>query len=222
MSAAAGHASPSLPEDSTARARIRDAAIVRFAAHGVAATSIKAIAADVGVSPPLVIHHFGSKEGLRVACDAYVAAVIRDRKRAALAAGPGMDPLEALRQADQGPPLMRYLAQTLTEGSHHVAGLIDEMVDDAVAYMAEAVDNGLLKASDHPRQRAVVLVVWQLGALVLHEHVERLLGADLTGDAEGLLAWAVPAAEILSRGVFDEGLYERLRAAAHEPPTQQD
>lgn len=221
MSGAAG-AEGAAVEDRTARARIRDAAIERFAAHGVAATSVKVIAADVGVSPPLVLHHFGSKDGLRVACDEYVAGVIRARKQAAMASGRLIDPMQALQEAQDGPPLLRYLARTIGDGSPHVDDLIDEMVDDAVAYMAQGVDSGLLKPSNHPRERAVVLVLWQMGALVLHEHAKRLLGTDLTADPQGQLDWALPAAEILSKGVFDVALYDRLRDATAASSGQHD
>jgi hypothetical protein len=51
---------------------------------------------------------------------------------------------------------------------------------------------------------------------VLHEHAERLLGVDLTGDPEGLMAWALPATEILTKGVIDERFYQTLRQGA--PP----
>src|SRR5690606_20135242 len=44
-------------------ARIRDAAIVEFAAHGFTKSTVRAIAESAGVSPGLVIHHFGSKDG---------------------------------------------------------------------------------------------------------------------------------------------------------------
>lgn len=196
--------------DLTARARIRDAAIARFAADGVAATTLKAIAGDVGVSTPLVVHHFGSKEGLRTACDHHVAKLIREGKRAAMTGS--LDPLSALRQVEEGPPLMRYLARTLADGSEHVAALIDELLEDALGYMAEGVAYGQVKPTDHPREQAVVLTLWSLGALVLHEHVERLLGADLTSrDPADLLPWALPAGEILARGVITEALYEQMR-----------
>jgi AcrR family transcriptional regulator len=197
--------------DRTARARIRDAAIARFASDGVAATSLKSIAADAGTSTPLVIHHYGSKEGLRVACDEYVVAAIRAIKHASVAAGRSLDPFPVIRDLQQGPPLLKYLSRTLADSSPQVAALIDELVDDAVAYMAEGIRSGLLKPTDHPREVAIVLTLWQLGALVLHEHAERLLGVDLTGDPEGLMAWALPATEILTKGVIDARFYETLR-----------
>ncbi|HEX5969203.1 MAG TPA: TetR family transcriptional regulator, partial [Intrasporangium sp.] len=64
-------------EDLTTRARIREAAIRRFAADGMEAP-LRAIAADVGASPALILHHFGSRAGLRGACDQWVLAQIRE------------------------------------------------------------------------------------------------------------------------------------------------
>lgn len=210
--------SPSDP-DRTARARIRDAAIVRFAAHGVAATNVKAIAADAGVSPPLVMHHFGSKEGLRVACDHYVVERIWALKREHLGTAPSSDPLAALRASSHHLPLLAYLARTIPDGSPHVDTLIDEMVDETVAYLAAAEASGMVRPSDHPRERAVILVLWQLGAIVLHAHASRLLGADLIGESEGALRWSLPAAEILAKGVITEDLYDRLQASAESNTT---
>ena len=69
--------------DLTAAARIRDAAIEQFAQHGFA-VGLRTIAEAAGVSAALVIHHFGSKEGLRKACDDYVAEEIRNSKSEAL------------------------------------------------------------------------------------------------------------------------------------------
>ena len=66
-------------DDLTATARIRDAAIEQFGEHGFG-VGLRAIAKAAGVSPGLVIHHFGSKDGLRKACDDYVAEKIRTTK----------------------------------------------------------------------------------------------------------------------------------------------
>src|SRR5699024_11466848 len=65
--------------DLTARARIRDAAIECFGQQGFG-VSVRAIAKHAGVSAGLVIHHFGSKEKLREACDDHVIQLIRETK----------------------------------------------------------------------------------------------------------------------------------------------
>lgn len=208
--------------DRTGRARIRDAAIGCFAANGVAGTSLKTIAGEAGVSPALVVHHFGSKHRLRVACDEYVAATIRQRKQAAMAAGPQFDPLAALRQTGDDPPILRYLARTLGDGSPEVVALIDELVDDAVAYMEDGVRSGVLKPSDDPRGRAIVLTMWSLGALTLHGHLERLLGVDITADPADMAGYVLPAAEIMGRGVLADGVYERIRDALTHDPRKDD
>lgn len=201
-------------DERTGRARILDAALAQFGANGVAATSLKVIADEAGVSPALIVHHFGSKEGLREACDEHVAATFRASKLEAVAQGPGLDPLAALRESSvQTQPLLRYLARTLADGTPQVAALVDEMVDDAMEYLAEGERTGLIRPSEHPRERAAVLMLWSLGALTLHEHLERLLGVDLLGDPEQLGPYVLPAMEVFSRGLMPEDLYERARAA---------
>jgi AcrR family transcriptional regulator len=49
---------------STTRATILDVAARRFANGGYDATSLRAIAAEAGVDPAVVLHFFGSKDGL--------------------------------------------------------------------------------------------------------------------------------------------------------------
>ena len=199
----------------SARERLRDAALHLFAERGVDGTPLRAVAERAGVSTALVVHHFGSKDGLRVACDEHVAATVREQKRGAVASG--ADPLAAVRASAQGPPVLRYLARTLVDGSPQVADLVDEMVADAQAYTEEAVGGGVVTPTEFPRERAAVLTLWSLGALVLHEHLHRLLGVDLTGDPHAMGPYAVPATEILSRGVITEEYHQRVRAAFAAP-----
>lgn len=206
-------AASTLPDDRSTPARIRDAAITCFAEVGVDATPVRRIAEVAGVSPALVIHHFGSKDALRVACDQHVAAVIRARKSASVQAGSSLDPVAALREQGDGPPLLAYLARTLTDGSPHVADLLDELVTDAVAYTAEAEASGMLRPCDDPHARAAVLLLWSLGAVVLHEHARRLLGTDLLGSPEHLLGYVRPAFEILGQGVFTPEAHAQMAAA---------
>lgn len=46
------------------RSRIAEAAGRRFASDGFERTTVRAVAADAGVDPALVLHYFGSKAGL--------------------------------------------------------------------------------------------------------------------------------------------------------------
>ena len=69
--------------DRTTIARIRDTAIEQFGQHGFN-VGLRAIGEAAGVSAALVIHHFGSKEGLRKACDDYIAEEIRSEKSASI------------------------------------------------------------------------------------------------------------------------------------------
>jgi AcrR family transcriptional regulator len=52
------------PGPSTSRAAVLDAARRRFARAGYDGASLRAIAADAGVDPAVVLHFFGSKDGL--------------------------------------------------------------------------------------------------------------------------------------------------------------
>ena len=49
-----------------------------FADRGVAGVSVRAIAAEAGVSASLVIHHYRTKDGLKAAIDERVSAAVAD------------------------------------------------------------------------------------------------------------------------------------------------
>jgi AcrR family transcriptional regulator len=209
-------------DDRTAKARIRDAAIACFAENGIDGTTARKIATGAGVSPGLVIHHFGSMDGLRSECDRYVAATIREYKRDAISAGPTIDVLAALRGANAG-PVMAYLAAVLVDNSPTVARLVDELVADAEGYLEYGVETGMVKPSEDPRGRAAVLFLWSLGALVLHRHVRRILGVDLTnpdiGADPAIAAYAGPAYEIMGKGVMSEAFAAQIQEAFLEMTT---
>lgn len=204
--------------------RILEAAINLFGRTGVKGTSLKVVAAEAGVSPALVIHHFGSKDGLQRACDRHVAAVVRANKQSTLTHGPQLDPFHTLRQLEQSQPLLRYLARSLTEGGEHTAALVDEFVADAEDYMRAGEEAGYLKPSTTPRERTITLVIWSLGALAMHEHVRRLLGVDfLDGDAppESLGPYLRPMLELFTQGLMQEGAFDQM-ADIFAPPTEQN
>jgi hypothetical protein len=83
----------------------------------------------------------------------------------------------------------------------------------------------MLRPSEYPYERAVLLTVWSLGALVLHEHVERLVGVDLTAnlvdDPASAAAYTGPALEVAVHGFVNPEVAARMRAALVDGPASQ-
>ena len=196
-------------EDITTRARIREAALHRFPREGFEATTVRSIAGDAGVSPALVVHHYGSKEGLLRACDEFVVRRFRETKEAAMQEGNMFNPSfigSALQTAE---PLSRYLAWALARGNDSTNELFDEMVGEAVEVTRIAIARGYVKDSANLEMRVALQMSMQLGSMVLHDHVERVLGVDVLS-AEGLEVIAPVVLEILS-GVFEPEVATKLQ-----------
>ena len=166
----------------TARARIRDAAMRLLAEQGGKATTIRAVAEAAGVTPGLVSHHFGSKGGLREACDAHVLEYLRGGIREAIDQQGLGDPAYLRAAYQSGPVVLRYLARALVDGSAAAASLFDNIVALTEEYLAAHPPQKTASRSD-PRAQAAVLIAMRLGMWVLHDHLVRALGADtLTPD----------------------------------------
>jgi AcrR family transcriptional regulator len=167
--------------DLTARARILDAALVRFAEQGFERATIRGIAEAAGVSPGLVQHHFGSKEGLRQACDDAVLELVRRKLEAVRDDGltnPGF--LAALYSA--GRPLMRYLARAAVESPSTAAPLLDEIVRGSEVFLSATWPQRFPPGSQRSRDAAAVLLAQTMGTIVLHEQVARQMGLDAWTD----------------------------------------
>lgn len=197
-----------LPDDRTARARIRDEALRLFAERGPDAVTVRDIAAAAGVSPPLVIRHFGSRDGLRAAVDDHVARLFETLLAEALesSAAP-LDPAAAPSLADlvarglpAGSPVPRYLGRLLVGGGPVGTALFRRLYavsGEALAGMARA---GLVTGGADPDVRAAFLLVNDLALLVLRDHLTDVLGVDPLSVA-GLRRWS---GEVLA--IYRDGL----------------
>ncbi|GAA3541843.1 TetR/AcrR family transcriptional regulator [Amycolatopsis ultiminotia] len=178
------------PGDLTARARIRDAAMAHFGEHGFDRATIRGIAETAQVSPGLVRHHFGSKQGLREACDAHLVKLIRqlaDRTHDDSRLENG-NPITAARTAVG--PYESYLARALVEGA--AAPLFDEMVELGARWLAEADRERDDPPAADVQVRAAVSTAMALSITVLHKHVSRAMGTDVfSTEGDELLARAL-------------------------------
>lgn len=193
-------------DDRTTAARIRDAAIARFADVGFEKATVRAIAEDAGVSPGLVLHHFGSKEELRRVCDEYVVAEY-SRIKADTAAAANTDPFAAIAALRLDSPIPRYFLRSLRDGSPAAARLFDSLVQESVRLMQMSVDLGQIRPSENLYDITVILVSWQFGALLLQNHVARLFGLD-PFSREMTQRQTRALLEVLTHGVFSDTRYE--------------
>ncbi|KLO31317.1 TetR family transcriptional regulator [Mycolicibacter heraklionensis] len=198
--------------DLTATARIRDAAIEQFGRQGFG-VSVRAIAEAAGVSAALVIHHFGSKEGLRRACDEFVAEEIRSGKSEAMrSADPGTW-FAQMAEIESYAPMMAYLVRSMQSGGELANTLWRRMMDNAEGYLDEGVRAGTLKPSRDPKARARFLAVNNGGGFLLYLQMHENptdLRAVLRDYARDMI---LPALEIYTEGLMtDRTMYDAFLA----------
>ncbi len=170
--------------DLTTRARIRDAAIRCVARDGVN-ISLRAIASECGVSASLIVHHFGSRAGLREHCDAYVLDSIRELKSSVLEPGSGVAAMLAqLENIGSYAPLIGYLIRSLQARRPASRAFLDHLVATTEGYLAKGTESGIVSPSRDPEARARALVEFSTGALLLH-----VPGPNEPLDLDALPAW---------------------------------
>lgn len=190
-------------DDLTARARIRDAALTRFGADGFG-VSVRAIAEEAGVSPGLVIHHFGSKDKLRAACDEHVLRITADTKNETVTRMSATHFLEQLADLERYGDVFGYLMRSLQSGGQVASTLVERMVEDVEVYLAEGERAGTIRPSRDPAARARYAVSMSLGSLMLHTNL-RPSGADRNPTAilhEWIDAYMLPALELYTESLL--------------------
>ncbi|MBF6060855.1 TetR family transcriptional regulator [Nocardia terpenica] len=132
------------PEDLSTRARIRDAAIQVFGEQGLG-VGVRAIASAAGVSPGLVNHHFGSKDGLREACDEHVRGLIRQAKLDSVQHPSSQGLLQSLAEAEDFAPYLAYLMRNFQAGGALTSVFFEHMVSDVETYLTAGIEAGTIR-----------------------------------------------------------------------------
>ena len=202
--------------DLTAAARIRDAAIEQFGQHGFG-VGLRAIADAAGVSAALVIHHFGSKDGLRNACDEFVAEEIRSSKSEAIQSNDPATWLGQLAEIEAFAPLVAYLVRSMQSGGDLATMMWHRMIDNAYEYMEEGVRAGTIKPSRDPQARAKYLAITSGGGLLLYLQMHKNptdLRAVLHDYARDMV---LPALEVYTEGLMaDRTMYDAFLDAENQ------
>ena len=198
--------------DRTTIARIRDAAIEQFGQHGFN-VGLRAIGEAAGVSAALVIHHFGSKEGLRKACDDYIAEEIRSEKSASIQSTDPATWFAQMAEIESYAPMMAYLVRSMQSGGELAKMLWRRMIDNAEQYIEEGVRAGTIKPSRDPHARAKYLGITGGGGFLLYLQMH-----DNPTDLRAVLRdygeeMVLPALELYTEGLWtDSTMYDAFLA----------
>ncbi|GAA3089422.1 TetR/AcrR family transcriptional regulator [Nonomuraea salmonea] len=186
-------------DDLTARARIRDAALAQFAERGVKAARLQDIAAAAGVSVGLVQHHYGTKDGLRDACDAYVLDRLVGRSKDEVAK-PDPGGLAALYDGSE--PMARYLARALVDGSPAADAFFEGAVRVTEEFLTGTWPDRFPAGSAKARDAAAVMSAMHAGTIVLHGHLGRRMGVNVLSGEHATAIGAAMADVYAAMGDF--------------------
>jgi AcrR family transcriptional regulator len=193
-------------DELTAAARIRNAALRLFSEQGYAATSIRAVAAEAGVSAGLVQHHFPSKETLREACDAHVLrtaaatfeGLTHEGSRSDAADEMGRRITSAIRNDPVG---LRYVARGVIDGDEHALRVFDSLVALTGAIAEGDREAGRLWPETDVAWAALHVLVYNLGAVLLEHAIDRHLPEPMLSE-EGAERWRVAATSMFRHGLY--------------------
>jgi AcrR family transcriptional regulator len=177
------------PGSGGTRDKILASARAEFGAVGYEIGTIRSIATNAGVDPALVLHYFGSKEGVfRAAVDFPIdPAEFIPRLLA-----PGLDGLgERLAlffletwDSPAGSPLLGLIRSVV--GSEHAAAMLREFISrEVLARLAEALD------LDQPQVRASLAASHLIGLAMLRYVVK--LEPLASASPEQIAIWIAPA-----------------------------
>ncbi len=166
--------------DLTGLARIRNAALESFARDGVAATSIRDVAKEAGVSPGLVQHYFSTKAALVEAVNGHVVRIATDAFADLSESG---SPIEAQQELGdrvtafvrEHPTALLYVARSAADGEEAALEIFDAFVAIAQDQWQRLADHDLLRPDADLTWTALHAVVLVLGTVLLRDAVDRHL-----------------------------------------------
>jgi len=139
--------------DLSPSAQIRSAALRLLAERGSAGASLRAIAAEAGMSLGAVVYHFKSKAALEEAVAADILASIRHAVDGVGAHMPVREALEARRRAWADlevarPEIRAYLRRALADADESGRAVFRLILEEERAQLTQMMDAGLARHTD--------------------------------------------------------------------------
>ena len=192
-----------------------------FAELGYAEVTVRQIASAAGVSPALVIHHYGSKDKLRAVLEERIAAFV-ESMLAELARAPeqgGSSTVAELfaSRLDREPAMAGYVRRLLVDGGPAGVALYERLFGATRAGMQELQQAGVVRPALDERLRSAFLLGNDLAMLLLlRPHIWQVVGIDPLA-RDGLARWSAGAFDVYANGLF---VPAPAASQAKDPPMQ--
>lgn len=195
----------SVSVSSSSREAIVGAALCLFGEHGIEQTSLRRIARASNVSPALLVHHFGGKDGLVAAVDEAALQKFGDAYVSDQATGD--DDLLHRRAAQtaqvmrEHPDVCAYIGRALVERTPGAERLFRMMLEGGQVEVGDLVESGAIR-SDTDRLWVTLqhfFLIW--APLSFMPLLAEVLDAPLL-DEGSLDRWVEANVELLKKGIY--------------------
>lgn len=151
--------------------------MAEFGDKGYQGATMKSIARVAGVSVGLVQHHFGTKDGLRAACDERVLDLIR-MKISMLEDGTLTDPRSLAALLAMAPQVQHYMSRALVEDSPGMIEMVGEVMDLTERFLVDFLPDRFTAGAARTRDAAAVMTAVNTSTMVMQTHVARRIGVE--------------------------------------------
>jgi AcrR family transcriptional regulator len=162
-----------------ARTRLVAEAVRLIGNEGARAATVRRVAEAAGVSAPLVLHHFGSKDGLVEACDAHVFRLTETILDELVHSTSDAAVLRLFASAGMAEAMV-YIGRSLQDGGELGRTWFRRLYELTRTGMDDMERNGVMRPVADPAMTALLLLSMDLGMVLLRRHAEQVLGGDLT------------------------------------------
>lgn len=192
-------------DNGSGQEKLLHSAVQLFSQSGYDGTSVRDLAAHAGVSTALIRKHYGSKQGLHEAADAYVLERVRiytDKIFARSEVPPmlGM-PEQAAEFARSESDVLGYLRYALTDPAGRGEVIAEQYEAIFINQIAQLKARGLLADDIDEHWAPYILMFLQMGPLILEPYFRKRHGVSMYQTAE-ITSRNAAYKDLLSRTLF--------------------
>lgn len=183
------------------RAQLVEVATEAFARDGISATSLRSIAKEAGVSPALVVHHFGSREKLIEECIIKALGLWVSEQQEFVDVSLSTALTKWQGAVDKHGVKLQFFRQVLLAGGAPANSLFSRMVKETEMVIESQAAKGRMRKVENQKDFALLLTLQELAPLMLQSEVADYLGSShLNPETQGRIALA--REDLLTKGIL--------------------